>query len=89
MLAILNYPPDLACRAFAFIMNEFALAQCSIVGFTAMNAFQLVVLGKKMSLGKYDWKLIVFAFGTPIVVNTVLQALQLMGPAEAWSVKKL
>jgi len=84
MLAILSYPPDLACHAFAFIKNEFALAQVSIVGFTAMNSFQLVVMGKKISLGKYDCKLIVFAFGTPIVVNTILAALQIMGPAEAW-----
>jgi len=84
MVRILNFPPDPACRAFAFILEEFVLAQSLMVSFTALNAFIMVVLGKKLGLGSYDWKLLFVAFGTPALFGSICEAFKLLGPSGAW-----
>ena len=89
MVAILDFPPDPACRAFAFFLNEFMLAQTLIVAFTALNAFLMVVKGRKVGLGKYDWKLLCVAFELPLALNTFFESLKLFGPAGAWYVENV
>jgi len=84
MLAILDFPPEAACRAFSFVLNEFVYAQSIIVCFTALNAFIMVVMGKKVGLGTCDWKLVLVAFGVPLVFSIFFESFDLLGPSGTW-----
>jgi hypothetical protein len=84
MVATLAFPPNIACKIFAFCLNEFVLAQTIIVSFTAFNAFVMVVKGRKIRLGSRDWKLLVLAFGTPALFGIAFESAGLFGPYGAW-----
>lgn len=71
-------------RLFAFFLAEFILAQSIIILFTALNAFIMVVKERKIHLGKYDWRLLVAAFGTTAIVLTIGAILQFLGPSGPW-----
>ena len=86
MLATLAFPPTVACKIFAFCLNEFVLAQTLIVSFTAFNAFLMVVKGVKIRLGRKDWKLLLMAFGVPALFGIGADAGGLFGPYTAWQV---
>lgn len=60
--------------------------QCLVVVVTAINAFVMVVLQKKLNLGKYDWRLLVGAFIVPQSLIAVAAALEWLGSNGVWSV---
>ena len=84
MLATRAFPPDAACAAFGFLLNEFVMAQSLIVMFTSINAFMMVVKETKVPLRKYDWNLLVIAFGAPLVLGVILASTEHFGPTGAW-----
>ena len=84
MLAVRGNPPDTACAAFGFFVNEFLVAEALIVLFTSINAFMLVVKETKVPLRKYDWNLLVTAFGAPLVPSVILASTKHFGPTGAW-----
>jgi len=84
MLTNLHIPPDPLCQVFSFIVSEFLFAQTFMVGFTALNAFLLVAMGKKVGLGRFDWKLVVLTFGAPLVLDIIYVSLGFLGPGEFW-----
>lgn len=79
-----DHPPDDICVTFSFFLAEFILAQSLLVSFTAINAFLLVVKEIKLSLGRYDWRLLVGAFGVPALGMAACAGLRLIGPSGAW-----
>lgn len=84
MFAVRGNPPDAACAAFAFFLNEFVVAQALIVSFTAVNAFVMVVKEKKVPLGKNDWGIFVYSLGIPLCVGIVGVASRHFGPSGLW-----
>ena len=84
MLAIRGNPPDAACAAFAFFLNEFVIAQSLIVTFTAINAFVMVVKETKVPLGKYDWGLFAISLGLPFVIGVIGVSTRHFGPSGLW-----
>ena len=84
MMAVYGHPPDDICVVFSFFLFEFILAQSLLVSFTAVNAFLLVVKEIKVSLGRYDWRLLFGAFVLPATVAIPLAALKWIGPSGAW-----
>ena len=79
-------PPDGICSMVGFFHHEFMLAHWIIVSFTALNACSLVVFNRKLRLGRWDWKLILVAFGTPLVIGAISLRLGLFGQSGAWFV---
>ncbi|CAH1797203.1 unnamed protein product [Owenia fusiformis] len=55
-----------------------------IACYMALNAFFLVVRGKRIELGEYDWILHVLSVGTPSALAIVFLALSFYGPSGAW-----
>ena len=87
MLIMKTHVPKIPCAVFAFLLGEFMLAQNIVVLFTAINAFLLVVKRIKIDLGIYDWKLLISAFGIPVIVYTGVAADGMLGSSGAWFVK--
>lgn len=77
-------PPDLICAVFAFFLHNSIFSQWMVVVSIAVSACSLVVFGRKMSLGRYDWRLFVFAFGIPLVISVTAISLGLLGASGAW-----
>ena len=77
-------PPDRICSIFAFVLQEFVIAQWIIILYTAVNACSLIVFTKKLDLGWMDWKLILVAFGSPLVLGAVTLSMGLLGQSGAW-----
>ena len=79
MLAVRNHPPDVPCIIFAFCVAEFIFAQALVIGFTAISVVLLVVREVRLSLGRYDWRLLLISFGLPaaslVLVNLCLSFL--------------
>ena len=86
MMATRYHPPDVFCAIFAFFLGEFTMAQSLIVCFTAVNAFILVVKEVKVSLGKYDWRLLAAVFGLPAAGLVPAASLGMLGQSGAWYV---
>lgn len=84
MLVISYHPPDIPCAIFAFILNLFIFSQSLIVVFTAFNAFMMVVKERKVELGKYDWKLLLYAYGIPFSISLAVAIANHWGPSGAW-----
>lgn len=77
-------PPDILCRAFAFVLQEFSLAQFIIVLYTAVSACALVVFQVGIKLGGRDWLLLVAAFGVPLMIGAFCIWQKYLGPTGAW-----
>jgi len=84
MLAKAEYPPDPACITFAFFLETFGFAQTLLVMYMAVSAMSLVVFGRKISLGTYDWRLLVFTLGIPLTIGVVGAAVPFWGPSGTW-----
>ena len=84
MLIITDHPPDLPCSIFGFLLVQFIMAQALIVLFTSLNAFMLVVKGKNIPLGRYDWRLFLVTFIFPLVISTTLASIHYIGRSGAW-----
>ena len=83
LLAVSN-PPDGLCSMVGFFFNQFMFSQWIVIMFAAVNACSLVVFNKKLNLGRWDWKLILIAFGTPLIGGTIQLRLGLLGQSGAW-----
>ena len=84
MISVRGHPPDEACAAFAFFLNEFVIAQSLIVAFTAINAFVMVVKNTKIPLGKYDCGLFIVSLGLPLIFGILGLSTGHLGPSESW-----
>ncbi|WAR14913.1 hypothetical protein MAR_005018 [Mya arenaria] len=72
--------PKELCAFYGFVMTVFVVAQILIVNVVAVNAFVMMFLNKKISFGKYDSCLIIWAFGVPIFGATVAATYEQFGP---------
>src|SRR6218665_2216517 len=84
MLYTKDNPPDTICRVFAFFLHNFILTQWFMIVTTAVSAASLIVLGRKMSLGRRDWRMFAFAFGIPLIISIVASSRGLLGAGGAW-----
>ena len=84
MLVAHDHPPDPLCIMFAFVLLLFVTSQSLIVFMIAVIAFAMVAKGKKFCFGKYDWKLLVIAFGIPTVFSGTFASIKWLGPSGAW-----
>ena len=84
MLAILDHVPDDVCIFFAFMLVWFLNAQALLVVLIAILAFVMVVRGKRIKFGRYDWKLLVYAYGCPFVLGVSFSIFRWIGPSGAW-----
>ena len=84
MLALRDHPPDLPCTIMAFFLLSFVSTQLLIILFIATNAFFMVVMERKINVGKYDWKLILVCYGGPISCSSILAAVGFLGPGGQW-----
>ena len=84
MLITEDHPPDIECAVMAVFLLVFMLAQSIMVTFTAVNSFYMVVMEKRFDLGRYDWRLLLMAFGLPLVVMAILAGLGMLGPTGGW-----
>ena len=83
----LDHPPDGICRFFAFMIVQFILGQGLTVLFTAVSAVILVLFQKKLKLGRYDWKLMLYALGLPGLFCTFGVIFSYIGRSGPWWVK--
>ena len=84
MVATKDYPPDALCRLFAILLLTFILAQSIMVTFTAINCFYMVVMERRFKLGTYDWRLLVPAFGGPLVLGIGAAIPGILGAGPMW-----
>ena len=59
-------------------------SQCVVVVATAINAFVMVVMQKKLNYGKYDWRLLVSAFVAPQLLMLFAACMGWLGPNGVW-----
>ena len=52
----------------------------------AVSACGLVVFGKKLSPGRYDWRFLIGTFGVGITIGAISWGIGILGPTGAWSV---
>ena len=83
MYARIN-PPDPVCSAFGFVLMDFTFVQWIVVLYTALSACSLIVFNKKLHLGRMDWRLILVAFGFPMIIGAVAVSLRLLGQNGVW-----
>ena len=72
--------PRELCEMFGFVTAIFSMAQNIVVGIIAINIFMMICLRKNLKFGKWDWKLLVVAFGVPFVTAFVAWTLGHLGP---------
>lgn len=73
------YPREL-CEFYGFMLAEFITAQNLMVNVVATNAFVLIFFRKSFEFGKYDWKLLLWTFGTPFLGATIAAIAGQLGP---------
>lgn len=84
MLAARNNPPDVICTVFAFFLHQFIVSQWLMVFFYAVSACSLIVFRKKLRFGRWDWRLLLSAFGIPLLLGVVTSYMRILGPSGAW-----
>ena len=84
LMILRDHPDDVSCIAMAFLLVWFFIGQSLIVVFTAVNAAVMVILQKRLNLGRYDWKLLGFALGVPLLIGILTAATRVLGPSGAW-----
>ncbi|XP_052820271.1 uncharacterized protein LOC128246109 [Mya arenaria] len=72
--------PKELCAFYGFIMTLFVVAQILIVNVVAVNVFVMMFLNKKFSFGKYDSRLLIWAFVVPFTGATVAATYEQFGP---------
>ena len=73
-----------SCTIIAWFVAEFTLGQSLVVNVAAVTAVAYIVFGSRPSFGKYDWRVILYAFGLPAVTGTIPAVLGYMGAVGAW-----
>ncbi|XP_069117978.1 uncharacterized protein [Argopecten irradians] len=71
--------PEGLCVFYGFMLSEFLTAQILMINLVAINAFCLIVFNKDVPFGKYDHRLLIWTFGTPLVVSIVAVSLNQFG----------
>ena len=84
MVGFLFLFEDRICATMAYFLLSSSLSQWGVVIFSAVSACSLIVFGKKLNLGRYDWRLLVGTFGLALGVSAVALGLRLLGPSGAW-----
>ena len=84
MLAVRDHPPVVACTIFAFFLHQFIMSQYLVLLIYAVGACSLIVFERKLSFGRRDWRLLVVAFGLPLIVGVIALCLGIFGPSGAW-----
>ena len=79
-----KHPPDVLCKIFAYFLQEFTAAQSLVVMLTAVGAFLMVAKSAGFNLGKFDWRLLLFAYGAPAVLGGAFLYFGFLGPSGAW-----
>jgi hypothetical protein len=70
----------------AFVLVSTIFSQWLVVIFSAISACSLVVFGKKLNLGRWDWRLLSGTFGVAYIGGGVAWYMRLLGPSGAWFV---
>ncbi|XP_057309262.1 uncharacterized protein LOC130647427 [Hydractinia symbiolongicarpus] len=73
------YPKGL-CVFYGIMLAEFTTAQNLMVNVVAINAFILIYFRKNLDFGSWDWKLLLWVFGTPFLGSMIALATGTMGP---------
>jgi hypothetical protein len=79
---------DRICAPMAFVLLSSIFSQWLVVMFTAVSACSLIVFGKKLNLGRCDWKLLFGTFGLATGCAGVAWGMNVLGPADVWLVKR-
>ena len=84
MLAVVDHPPDDACVIMGYFLASTLVEQAFMITFMSVNAFILVVKETKISMGKYDWKLLMGTVGCPFLIMIPPAVLKWIGPTGGW-----
>ena len=86
MLITKQHVPEIPCTIFAYLLTFSGISQSVIVMMVAILSFICLVKEKKITLGRYDWKILLLATGIPFTLVTPLGGLGILGPTGAWYV---
>ncbi|WAR22502.1 hypothetical protein MAR_016476, partial [Mya arenaria] len=75
--------PRAVCVFYGYGMIVFITAQSLLVNVVSINAFMLMYLNKRLTLGIFDWRLLVWVFGVPLVGTTTAAIFDQLGPTGA------
>lgn len=64
-------PEPAVCAFYAVFLLVFAYAQCRLSIIVALTASVLILTKRRITLGKYDWKMLLFMFPDPVIILTV------------------
>ena len=73
------HPREL-CQFYGFVTNTFVSAQNLLVAIIAVHVFLLMFFQMKPKFGRYDWLLLLFIFGVPLCISSVVWYLGKFGP---------
>ena len=76
-----TFPPAPYCKALGFLLNASDIAQWVALFLSALCASSLVVLNKKLKLGRKDWRLLVAVFGCPLALSCIAAGIGVVGAA--------
>jgi hypothetical protein len=86
VLFLLVQLKDAFCSPMAFVLLSAICSQWMVVVFSAISACSLVVYGKRLNLGRWDWKFLLGTFGFSVTIGGIAWGLKLLGPSGAWLV---
>ncbi len=72
----------------AYVLLSAIFSQWSVVIFSAVSACSLIVFGKKLPVGRYDWRLLIGTFGLGVTGSSLAWGLNTLGPSGEWLVIK-
>jgi len=72
--------PQELCVFYAFNNTLFIVAQVLVVNVVAINAFLLMFFNKNIYFGTRDWRLLLWAFGLPLVGCSLSAGFSQFGP---------
>ncbi|XP_060077116.1 adhesion G protein-coupled receptor E1-like [Ylistrum balloti] len=76
--------PASLCTFYSVNIVEFVFAQTLMVNVVAINVFVLIFFGKNLDFGKRDWRLLLWTFGTPLLIAMILLSTGQLGPTGAY-----
>ena len=76
-----TFPPAPYCKALGFLLNTSDVAQWVVLFLSSLCASSLVVLNKKLKLGRKDWRLQIAVFGFPLALSCIAAGIGAVGAA--------
>ena len=73
--------PQWLCTLYGFTQIEFSSSQICLVNVAAINSCLLMCFKKQVNYGKYDQKLLLYVFGEPFLIGTIITVLGHFGPS--------